>query len=277
MAAGAVQRLDLKDLDAVLARAKSERWAELGLISSTSIASAEDQAKHLMLKGWPNNRLYIIVHESLLCSPASLYSGVISISESELSLILEIFSLSSFLLRGIEIGDFGAAKLSRLSGLSSLDLAGTKIGDMGVEAIARLTSLNSLDLAGNQIGAAGADAISRLTALTSLDLSGNQIGDAGAKAVAQLTGLTSLNLADNQIGDAGAKALAILTDLTSLNLWDNEIGEAGARAILDAWADGATAKLRRFLDLSDNGHLSELLPLEVLEQTDGRPAAEACA
>jgi len=50
MAADGVQRLDLKDLDAVLARAKSERWAELGLISSTSIASAEDQAKHLTLK-----------------------------------------------------------------------------------------------------------------------------------------------------------------------------------------------------------------------------------
>ncbi len=50
MAADEVQRLELKDLDAVLERAKAERWTELALLGEdfTSIDASE-----LQDSGWP--------------------------------------------------------------------------------------------------------------------------------------------------------------------------------------------------------------------------------
>jgi hypothetical protein len=54
MAAEEVQRLDLKDLDGVLARAKAERWTELALVG----AGWNDYARELIGHGLRRDRIF---------------------------------------------------------------------------------------------------------------------------------------------------------------------------------------------------------------------------
>jgi nucleoside phosphorylase/signal recognition particle receptor subunit beta len=88
--------------------------------------------------------------------------------------------------------------------------------------------------------------------------------------VAALSGLTSLDLRFNQIGDEGGRALAALTQLTSLDLSFNQIGNGGARALLETWCDAPNSAILRMLNLSANGDMKSLLPLEVLESGDAQ-------
>jgi internalin A len=248
MAADEVQRLDLKDLDAVLARAKSEAWTELALVVHDLRGY---QAEALVRSKWPAARVFVL-NERLRKVPsalieidslASLVHTSDHIGDAGATTLTQLAGLTSLHLQYNQIADAGATALARLTRLTSLNLRYNQIGDAGATGLARLTGLTSLDLRGNQVGDVGATALARLTGLTSLDLRANQIGDAGATALARLTGLTSLDLRKNRIGNAGATALARLTGLTSLDLRTNRIGNAGARAILDAWADRRPATL----------------------------------
>lgn len=167
MPAEQVQRLDLKDLDAVLARAKAEGWTELALPAGKYL---QRRALSLQHSGWPATRVFIL-NEPLRVVPEAL---------------VRLKGLTALNLQGNQIGNAGAKALARLNGLTSLQLASNQIGDAGAEALGRLTGLTSLQLWDNKIGDAGAEALARLTSLTSLGLSHNRIGDAGAEALALL-------------------------------------------------------------------------------------------
>ena len=115
MAADGVQRLELKDLDAVLERAKAEEWTELALVGSYSIAQAEVEAAHLTESSWPTNRVYLVLHESALQNRPTLNFASQLIGDFRLMALAELDALRSLLLRHMEIGDSGAKLLSRLS------------------------------------------------------------------------------------------------------------------------------------------------------------------
>ena len=248
-----LQTVKPEDLDALIARAEEERWAELILLGPHYFLG-DDR------KGWPEQyrdapRVFQATEPigddgaraiAGLTGLTSLDLGGNQIGDDGAGAIAGLTGLTSLDLGGNQIGDDGAGAIAGLTGLTSLDLGGNQIGDDGAGAIAGLTGLTSLNLGGNGIGASGARAIAGLTGLTSLDLGGNQIGASGARAIAGLTGLTSLNLGGNQIGDDGAGAIAGLTGLTSLNLGINQIGDDGAGAI--ASLTGLTA-----LNLWHNG------------------------
>ena len=251
MAADGMQRLELKDLDAVLERAKAERWTELGLIYGKFIKVRAASSIHSERSA---ARVFIL-SEPLCQLPASL---------------IEIDSLNSLSLLGNRIDDTGIADLAKLASLASLDLSVNRISNIGAGRLAALEDLTSLNLWRNRIGNAGAAEVARLSKLNALDLGSNLIDDMGAAELTGLSALTWLNLWENRVGDAGAAELAGLSGLKSLSLSSNRIGEAGARAILDAWANPATSDRRRLLDLRNNGDLSELLPAEVLAQTDAQ-------
>jgi internalin A len=251
-------RLDLKDLDALLAQAKAERWTKLALLAGIL---AEHFAATIR-SGWPAAQVVI------LSTPLQQVPEALS----------HIDGLTSLDLMGNQIGDAGAEALARLSGLTSLDLMGNQIGDAGAEALARLSGLTSLHLGANQIGDAGAEALARLSGLTSLNLWGNQIGDAGAEALSRLGGLTSLKLMGNQVGDAGAEALSRLSGLTSLHLMDNQIGDAGAEAL--SRLSGLTSLDLRGNQIGDAGaealaRLSGLTSLDLRANEIGDAGAEA--
>ena len=57
MAADTVQRIDLKDLDAVLARAKEERWTELALLAGDLSMTHAVRCRN---SGWPASRIFIL-------------------------------------------------------------------------------------------------------------------------------------------------------------------------------------------------------------------------
>jgi internalin A len=156
-------RLDLKDLDALLAQAKAERWTKLALLAGIL---AEHFAATIR-SGWPAAQVVI------LSTPLQQVPEALS----------HIDGLTSLDLMGNQIGDAGAEALARLSGLTSLDLRANEIGDAGAEALSRLGGLTLLQLGANRIGDGGAEALSRLGGLTELDLWGNQIGIPGARAI----------------------------------------------------------------------------------------------
>lgn len=119
MAPSGLNRLNLKSLDNVLVRAKTEGWTELALVGP--VPAAKQHAPLLIEKGWNPSGIF------LLTRPLDRIWPIIS--------------------------------LTKLTSLESLDLRGNRIGDAGAEAIAGLTSLSSLDLSDNLIGQVGGRAI----------------------------------------------------------------------------------------------------------------------
>jgi hypothetical protein len=176
MAVDGVQRLDLKDLDAVLARAKAEGWTELALLGPHP--DARWRASRLIGDGWSDCQVFCLSN-SLASVPPTLPS---------------LSDLTSLDIENNRIGDAGATAIAKLSGLTSLNIRGNAIGRAGAEAIVTLAGLTSLDIGYNEIGDAGAAAIaSRLSGLTFLGLQGSGIGGKGAAAIAGLSGLNSLS------------------------------------------------------------------------------------
>jgi hypothetical protein len=74
MAAEEVQRLDLKDLDGVLARAKAERWTELALVG----AGWNDYARELIGHGLRRDRIF--VHAGTLRHVPKLLAEITSLT-----------------------------------------------------------------------------------------------------------------------------------------------------------------------------------------------------
>lgn len=371
MAAGGVQRLYLKDLDAVLAQAKTERWANLAILEWDEI---DHHAVWLTKNGFRPEEV-LLLYEKMPYVPAALldigslvalsitgqgigdagadalaslrnltflYLPRNEIGDAGAEAVAQLSDLTTLHLGSNKIGPSGAVALAKLEHLTSLALGGNRIGDAGVEAISGLRDLTTLNLSHNQIGdaelsaignlqslrtldlgrnkigntgaesliqlqrltslrldhnlidSAGAEAIALLHGLTSLVIGGNRIGDAGAKAITNLMGITRLHLDDNEIGDlgaqalahlhgldslglgrnhigdSGARAIALLQGLTALHLTNNQIGEGGGRAILDAWAEPETSDRRLRLSLLGNDGLAELLPEEVLRNSDAQ-------
>ena len=241
--------VSLDELDAILIRAREEKWTELAVIPTTL---SDVYIQEIVDDYWPPARII------RLSDPIGVEGA---------RALATLTNLTSLNLNNNSIGVEGARALATLTNLTSLNLNSNSIGVEGARALATLTNLTSLDLYRNSIGDEGARALATLTNLTSLDLYNNSIGDEGARALATLTNLTSLNLNNNSIGVEGARALATLTNLTSLDLYNNSIGVEGARAVLDCWvARSDTARLH-FLDLRANGDI-ECLPPETLQTTD---------
>jgi internalin A len=235
MANDVPQGLNPEDLDAVLERAKAERWTELALLGP----DYQHRREWLIRRDWPAPWVFLLAKRLEQVSPALLAIDSLTsldltgnqIGEEGAEAIAGFTDFSS-----LDLGDMGIARgdnISSLTALTSLDLANNSIGDAGAEAIGSLAGLTALDLADNQIGDAGAEAIGSLAGLTALNLANNKIGDAGAEAIGSLAGLTALDLADNQIDDKGVSAIVSLTELVSLNLSGNRLGDRGCQAI--AW------------------------------------------
>lgn len=195
------------ELDALLERARVERWRELVLLGPRA-------------GRWSD--------------PERPEPGAFYLREplgTRVSKLLSLTGLRTLVLSDNDIGDEGSHVLAALTGLTSLTLSGNRIQTEGVRALTALTELSSLDLDDNRIGAEGVRALAALTKLTSLNLGSNDIGDEDARALAALTGLVSLDLSNNHIGNDGARALGGLTRLTLLDLGGNEIGDEGARTL----------------------------------------------
>ena len=102
MAADEVQRLDLKDLDAVLERAKAEVWTELAIVNLAKDSSFTDRyVAQLLQEGW---------------DPANIFLGSLKEVSAALS---ELASLRRLNLYENSIGDHGAAIVAQLTELRS--------------------------------------------------------------------------------------------------------------------------------------------------------------
>lgn len=204
-----LKRISADQVDALLDRAKAERWTELVLLGPGPLPG--DDVEH-----WPGE-------QKRTKNVYQLSEHVTGLAEK----VLALTDLTALNLAGNGIGNDGTKAIAALANLNSLNLARNNLNHDGAKALAEhcesLSKLRSLNLSGNNIGDKGAKALEEhsesLTKLRSLDLKANKVGVRGANAIASLTNLTLLNLARNNIGLDGVRAIANkLTNLTSLTL-----------------------------------------------------------
>jgi Leucine-rich repeat (LRR) protein len=198
------------------------------------------------------------------------------LSDSDISSLATLPSLSRLDLSLTRISDHGLRELKNAPGIADLNLCyaelitdegllavrtwhhlrrlnlhGTKITDMTLQHLSGMNTLESLDIGFVQVTDVGLDQLTNLSNLRELMLGGNKLSDVGLQSLRQLTGLTYLDLGGAQRTDSG--------------LWSVSITDSGMEAI---------ASLRNLLHLRLNGtsvsgrSLEKLKELRFLERLD---------
>ena len=102
--------------------------------------------------------------------------------------------LTGIEIRGLSIGQEGAAFLSAAPNLDSLTVTDSDIDDEAAKQLAKSKSLKKLTLYKNRVGDEGAAALADNYRLESLDITYNKVGNAGANAFLSNATLKSLAL-----------------------------------------------------------------------------------
>lgn len=227
MATGEVQRLELKDLDAVLERAKAEGWTELAICPSRP--QSFWNLAHVILLGKVPFNLPPSFFEITSLKKIELTRSRLSAKDIENFALLDQLNTIYLLDCGADFR--GAAALKYLPELNKLCIDQSQLGNAGLEILSELIELKELSVVDNYINDIGAIHLKKLANLLSLNLAGNSVGNDGAQAIADLKQLRSLNLSSAKVGPLGVQAIATLTDLSSLDLTNNLVGDAGAQML----------------------------------------------
>lgn len=109
---------------------------------------------------------------------------------------------------GIQITDFGVAKLTKLTKLRRLDISGAKVTPGGLKALEKLPQLERLTVWNcARLDDSAAPGLAALTKLKNLDLSYTPVGDATVRQLAGLPNLKLLYLTDTKVTPAAVAAL----------------------------------------------------------------------
>jgi internalin A len=101
---------------------------------------------------------------------------------------------------GIQLTDFGVAKLAKLTRLRQLDISGAKVTPAGLKALERLPQLERLSLWNcGKLDDSAAPQLAALTKLSNLDLSYTPVGDGTLQQLAALPSLKILYLTDTHV------------------------------------------------------------------------------
>jgi len=185
------RRLTAKELAAVLARARREKWTRLAIWGYEHQAGWESKRKRLMTEmGWK-------AHEIIWGA----------LEPAEAKALAHLTELTTLNLWNNQLTDAGP--LAGLKELTTLDLQNNRLRNAG--PLAGLKELTTLDLWNNQLTDAGP--LAGLKELTTLYLSDNQLTDAGP--LAGLKKLTSLRL-DSNLLVCTPQLLTTLEQLTKL-------------------------------------------------------------
>jgi hypothetical protein len=107
---------------------------------------------------------------------------------------------------GIQVTDFGLAKLAKLKGLRRLNLSGARLTAAGLRSLQGLP-LDRLSLWNcSQLGSSAADVLAGIPTLVNLDLSYTPIDDEGLKRLATLPNLKFLYLTETKVTEQALAA-----------------------------------------------------------------------
>ena len=109
---------------------------------------------------------------------------------------------------GIQITDFGVAKLTKLSKLRRLDISGANVTPGGLKVLEKLPQLERLSVWNcGKLDDSAAPGLAALTHLKNLDLSYTLVGDATLQQLAELPNLKLLYLTDTKTTPGAVSAL----------------------------------------------------------------------
>ncbi|MBK5294357.1 MAG: hypothetical protein JJE04_22085 [Acidobacteriia bacterium] len=108
---------------------------------------------------------------------------------------------------GIQITDFGLAKLAKLKKLRRLDVSGSRVTSAGLQVLRSLPQLERLSLWNCRgLDDSAAAALESIPNLANLDLSDTPLGDAALERLQALPRLESLYLTNTKVAAAAAEA-----------------------------------------------------------------------